>query len=562
MIVGLFKNLVNQAGIIAILAIVISQSKSVRIILAKKKRRLREQILLISFFSAFGIASTYMGVPVHGAIANSRVVGVFVAGLVGGPLVGLFSGIIAGFHRWVIDIGGFTAFACMTSTILEGLLGGLLRRRMQRVEEKWLFAMIGGASAEMMQMFIILLLVRPFDEALDLVSIIAMPMIVANSIGIGIFIAIIDGVKKEFDRVAANQAELVLAIASKTLQYFRRGYNEKTAKATAQIVLENTDLAAVTFTDRTAILAHAGIGSDTHKAGTPLMQDICGKVLRQKKILISDSKDQADCLEEECRLHSAVIVPLSQKDEFQKDEVIGTLKLYREEKYAIKTVDIELAKGLGALFSTQIELSKIEEQMKLVDQAELKALQAQINPHFLFNALNTIGSLIRTEPDKARVLIQHLSLFFRNSFQVDKEEVSIYKEIEHIRSYLEIEKARFGEKLHVDFSIPSTLNCSIPPFLLQPIVENAVKHGIMVRRNGGKIKITAKADRRGTTITVRDNGVGIDKEQVAWLLRDDEMVNSALKNINRRLTVKYGDSSGLFITSKPGSGTAVTVRIP
>ncbi len=557
MIVGLFKNLVNQAGIIAILAIVISQSKNVRVILAKKKRRVREQILLISFFSAFGIASTYMGVPVHGAIANSRVVGVFVAGLVGGPLVGLLSGVIAGFHRWVIDIGGFTAFACMTSTVFEGLLGGLLRRKMQRVEEKWLFAMISGAAAEMMQMFIILLLVRPFNDALDLVSIIAMPMIVANSIGIGIFIAIIDSVKKEIDRVAANQAELVLAIASKTLQYFRRGYNEETARATAQIVLENTDLAAVTFTDRFSILAHAGLGEEYHKSGDPLLPDVCGKVLRQKKIHISDSKDQSDCLQKECLLHSAVIVPL-----FQKDEVIGTFKLYREEKYAIKTVDIELAKGLGALFSTQIELSKIEEQMKLVDQAELKALQAQINPHFLFNALNTIGSLIRTEPDKARILIQHLSLFFRNSFQVDKEEVSIYKEIEHIRSYLEIEKARFGEKLHVDFFIPETLSCSIPPFLLQPIVENAVKHGIMVRRNGGKIKITAKADRKGTTITVKDNGIGIGKDKVALLLGNDESVNSALRNISRRLTVKYGDNSGLYITSKPGWGTAVTVRIP
>ena len=280
-------------------------------------------------------------------------------------------------------------------------------------------------------------------------------------------------------------------------------------------------------------------------------------MIKQKKILISDLKDIVNCPNKECLLHSAVIVPLS-----QQDEVIGTLILYREEKYSIKTVDIELAKGLGELFSTQIELSKIEEQMKLVDQAELKALQAQINPHFLFNALNTVGSLIRTEPDKARMLIQHLSLFFRNSFQVDKEEVSIHKEIEHIRSYLEIEKARFGEKLHVDFSIPKSLSCSVPPFLLQPIVENAVKHGIMVRRNGGTIKITAKAGRKGTTITVKDNGVGIDKEQVAWLLKDDDTVNSALKNINKRLAVKYGENSGLYISSKIGLGTAVTIRIP
>lgn len=557
MIIGLFKNLVNQAGIIAILAIIISQSRNVRRILAKKERRIRDQILLISFFGAFGIASTYMGVPVHGAIANSRVVGVFVAGLIGGPLVGLFSGIVAGLHRWVIDIGGFTAFACMLSTILEGFFGGLLRKRMQQAEEKWLFAMISGAAAEMMQMIIILLIVRPFNEALDLVSIIAMPMIVANSIGIGIFIAIIDGVKKEFDRVAANQAEIVLKIASKTLRYFRTGYNMETAQATARIVLENTDLAAVAFTDLVIILAHAGLGADHHKSGRPFQSDICRKVIKQKRILIADSKDQINCSHRGCVLHSAVLVPL-----LQDDKIIGTLKLYRREKYAIKSVDIELAKGLGELFSTQIELSKIEEQIKLIDQAELKALQAQINPHFLFNALNTIVSLIRTDPEKARILLQHLSLFFRNSFQAGKEEVSIYKEIEHIRSYLEIEKARFGDKLQIDFLIPEDLDCRVPPFLLQPIVENAVKHGIMVRRNGGKIRITAKSDRKGTAITVKDNGVGIEKDKISYLLKDNDIENSALRNIRKRLSIKYGERSGLYINSKTGYGTAVTIRIP
>ncbi len=557
MVLQLFKILVNQVGIIAILAIVISQSRIARKILAKKRRRIREQILLISFFSAFGIASTYMGVPVHGAIANSRVVGVFVAGLIGGPLIGLLSGLIAGFHRWVIDIGGFTAVACMLSTILEGLLGGLLKQKMQKAKEKWIFAMVAGAAAEMMQMMIILLIVRPFNESLELVSIIAMPMILANSIGIGIFIAIIEGVKKEFDRIAANQAETVLSIASKTLQYFRKGYNQDTALATAHIVLENTDLDAVAFTDREKILAHVGSGSDHHKSGLPFQSDICRRVIKQKKILIAETKNQINCSEMECKLRSAVLVPL-----FQGEEVTGALKLYRTESNAIRPVDRKIAEGLGSLFSTQIELSTIEEQMKLVDQAELKALQSQINPHFLFNALNTIGSLIRTNPDKARELLQHLSLFFRNSFQVDKEEVSIHKEIEHIRSYLEIEKARFGEKLHVDFSVPAAINCSVPPFLLQPIVENAVKHGIMVRRNGGKIKITAKSDRKGTAITVKDNGVGIEKGRIEWLLSDDGSVNSALKNINKRLALKYGENSGLYITSKRGSGTAVTVRIP
>ncbi len=557
MILGLFKVLVNQAGVTAILAIIISQSKNARRILAKRDRRIRDRIVLIVFFSGFGIASTYMGVPVHGAIANSRVVGVFVAGLIGGPLVGLLSGMIAGLHRWAIDIGGFTAFACMLSTILEGLLGGLLRPKMQKAEEKWLFAMIAGAAAEIMQMMIILLVVRPFNEALDLVSIIAMPMIIANSIGIGMFIAIFDGVRKEFDRVAANQAEIVLTIANLTQKYFRKGYNGETAQETAKIVLQYTDLDAVAFTDLEKILTHIGLGSDHHRPGDLFQSDFCRKAISQKKTVLAETRHQLNCSDPHCPLNSAVLVPL-----FQGEEVIGAMKLYRREKDAIKPVDRKLAEGLGSLFSTQIELSKIEEQIKLADQSELKALQSQINPHFLFNALNTIGSLIRLDPEKAREVLQHLSLFFRNSFQTDKELVSIQKEIDHIRSYLEIEKARFGEKLNVDFNIPSSVTCNIPPFLLQPIVENAVKHGIMVRRNGGNIKVSAKMDRKGTVITIKDNGVGMDKEKIRTILDVDSSVNSALKNINKRLFLKYGKTSGLYINSRVGYGTAVTIRIP
>ncbi|MCK5200381.1 MAG: hypothetical protein KAR21_18620 [Spirochaetales bacterium] len=166
MMIQILKTLVNQAGLIAILAFAISQSRTVKRILTRKHKRKRELAVIVILFGGLGIVGTYMGVPVHGAIANSRVVGVFVAGLIGGPLAGLLAGMIAGFHRWAIDIGGFTAFACMLSTILEGLLGGLLSKRMERVEEKWFFALVAGASAEIMQMLLILLIVRPFHEAL------------------------------------------------------------------------------------------------------------------------------------------------------------------------------------------------------------------------------------------------------------------------------------------------------------------------------------------------------------------------------------------------------------
>ncbi len=555
--IQILKTLVNQAGLIALFAFAITQSRTVRRILTRRHKRKREFIVIVALFGSLGIAGTYMGVPVHGAIANSRVVGVFVAGLIGGPLAGLLAGTIAGFHRWAIDIGGFTAFACMLSTILEGLLGGLLSKRMARVEEKLFFSVLAGAAAEIMQMLIILLIVKPFSEALDLVKIIAIPMVGANAIAIGIFIAIIDGIKKEEDWVAANQAEIVLRIANKTIQHFRHGFNHGTAQATAKIILENTDLSAVAFTDKKQILAHIGEGSIHHPIGGDFQTELTFKALKTSKIQIAETREQIRCANSYCKLQSAVVIPIE-----QGSSVIGTLKLYREEKNAITLVDINLAKGLGSLFSTQIELSMIEEQAKLLDRAELKALQAQINPHFLFNAINTIVSLVRTDPEAARTLLQNLSLFFRNSFQVDKTEVSIQQEITHTRAYLDIEKARFGDKLKVNFKIPSSLNFHIPPFLLQPIVENAVKHGVMVKRKGGNIFVEAKEDRKKITITVKDDGVGMNSEQLESLLNEDNNDSIALTNINKRLITKYGPKYGLVIESKPDKGTIVTIHIP
>jgi two-component system sensor histidine kinase LytS len=555
--ISILSALFNQAGLIAILAFIISQSNNFRRILTRKKKQKKDLCIIILLFGSLGILGTYRGVPVHGALANSRVVAIFVAGLIGGPVAGLGAGILAGVHRWAIDIGGISSLACMVSTILEGLLGGLLRNKMLKVEGKWIFATMTGAMAEAMQMIIVLILVKPFGEALSLVKIIAIPMICANALAIGIFVSIINSIKEEEDRVAANQAEIVLLIATKTLKYLRQGFNESTVIAAAKIILESTDLSAVAFTSREKILAHVGEGASHHPPGGNFQTELTSKALKSGKLQIADTRTMINCTNASCKLQSAIVIPL-----FQGENIIGTMKLYREEKNAISMVDINMAKGLGSLFSTQIELSMIEEQAKLLDKAELKALQAQINPHFLFNAINTIVSLVRTSPEEARTLLKNLSSFFRNSFKMEVSEVSIHQEITHIESYLSIEKARFGDSLSVKIKIPDNLDFYLPPFLLQPIVENAVKHGVMEKKEGGEIIIEAKEDKKRIIIFVKDNGIGIPEEKLANLLSDNNNDSIALNNINRRLITKYGEKYGLSIESKRNRGTRVTVCIP
>lgn len=558
MLILILKNLANRVGVIILLAFLMSKVPLFKRLIAKEKINFKDKIILSLIFGIYGIIGTYTGIPIEGALVNARVVGVFVGGLLGGPFVGIVSGIIAGGHRYLIDIGGFTAFACAVSTITEGAMAGNLKKDMDRSKNKIVFALFTGMLAEIIQMAIILILAKPFDQALNLVSIIGIPMIMANGVGIALFISITDSIYREQESAAAYQAQLALRIAAKSLQYFRKGFNKTTAYETAKIIKEMTHVKAVAFTDREEVLAHVGTGEDHHVAGNPIMTNLTKSILRMGQTIIANNKDEIGCTEESCKLRSAIIVPL-----LVENEIIGTLKLYKEEENSITQVEKELAVGLAHLFSTQIELSKIDYQSELLAKSELKALQAQINPHFLFNAINTIVSLIRTQPNNARKLLINLGDYFRNSLYEASEEVDLHKEIENINSYLEIENARFGDKLKVIYEIPKDVECKLPPLLLQPIVENAVKHGVLKKIEGGSIEIKAIDSKSKTILTVEDNGVGMNEETLLCLFEKKEGLNCiGLSNVNDRLINKYGKEYGLQIESELNKGTKVTMIIP
>ncbi len=558
MLVILLKNLASRVGIILVLALFLSKIGLFRKLVSKENIDITDKILLSTIFGVFGILGTYTGIHLQGAILNSRVIGVFVGGLLGGPLVGVLSGIIAGGHRFLIDIGGFTAIACGISTLSEGVMAGLLKRKFESSQYRIVFALIAGAVAEVMQMIIILLVAKPFSDALYLVKIIGIPMIIANAIGIAVFIAITDSIFKEIENEAVYQAQLTLKIADRTLAYFRKGYNEETARNTAKIIYNMTKIKAVAFTDTEKILAHVGIGEDHHLVGSIIQTNLTKEALSTRKYMVANTSKEIGCGHSDCPLKSAIIVPIK-----EEDKVIGSLKLYKGQENSITKVDIELALGLAQMFSTQIELSKIDYQRELLSRSELKALQAQINPHFLFNAINTIVSLTRTQPDNARRLLIHLGNYFRTNLQQEAEVVDLNREIEHINSYIEIEKARFGDKLEIIYNIPQNIDCKLPPLLLQPIVENAIKHGVLGKIEGGKVEIIAEDNDRETKLVVKDNGVGIPEDKLGCLFDESDNNESiGLKNVNERLKNKYGDGYGLILESEVNKGTTAIMVIP
>lgn len=167
--------------------------------------------------------------------------------------------------------------------------------------------------------------------------------------------------------------------------------------------------------------------------------------------------------------------------------------MYFKHPDKLSQVEQELAEGLAKLFSTQLELAKAEMQTKLLKDAEIKALQAQVHPHFLFNAINTISVLCRMDVEKARNLLSELSAFFRSNLQGARQIlVPLEKELEHINAYLSLEQARFPDKYHIDYRIePRLKEVLIPPFTLQPLVENAVHHAFPHVKNKGEIIIQA-----------------------------------------------------------------------
>ncbi len=202
---------------------------------------------------------------------------------------------------------------------------------------------------------------------------------------------------------------------------------------------------------------------------------------------------------------------------------------------------------------------RLQEQEKLLLAAKIEALANQINPHFLFNTLTSISSLIRTQPDTARLLITKLSGLLRRLMRSTDHFVTLREELASIDEYLDIEVVRFGPQLTVEKQIaPQTLDVIVPSMILQPLVENSIKHGLARKVGGGRITITTRVLDGHTIIEVHDDGLGMTEERLEHALGD----GIGLSNVNERLRTIYGPPYHLKLTSVPGQGTCVSVEIP
>jgi len=533
--IELLRSLTNNLGYVILIAFFVSRIVSFKNIVQKDKFKKTDLIMLSIIFGTFGILGTYTGTEVNGAIANTRIIGVMAGGILCGPLVGIMAGLIAGIHRLLVDIGGFTTIPCTITTIISGIVAGIIYTKSNE-NNKWVYGLVGGLLMEIFEMILILTMAHPFSRALTIVKSIYFPMSYANAIGIAILILIIQKIFKEKDEIAAKQAQIALEIANKTLPYFRE-MDENSLEKICGIIKDSIHADAVSITNKEFILAHVGVGSEHHIKGHRIETEATKKVIREGSLLSITNANQIDCPNLNCKLKSAIIAPLK-----EGDEMIGTLKIYYCKEDAISFRNINLALGLSQIISTQLEISKLGELKLMANKAEIKALQAQINPHFLFNALNTIVSFIRLNPSRARELIINLSTYLRYNLDAGEKPVDIYRELEQVKAYIEIEKARFGEKLHMIYNIEDNLDAKIPSLIIQPIVENSIKHGILEGKGYGTVTIEIKkAEGDNIMITIEDDGVGISKDIIDKVYGGKMEENRiGMSNVHNRLKYIYG----------------------
>ncbi|EPY07522.1 hypothetical protein PAALTS15_09434 [Paenibacillus alvei TS-15] len=520
--------LFERAALLLIILFFLTRIPSFKQILQKESLTTKEFAVVTLLFCTFALFGTYSGIDVEGSLVNVRIIVITAGGILFGPWVGLVVGVVSGIHRYLIDIGGVTSIPCLITSIIAGLVSGYIHLRTPKAK-RWFIGILAGMACEALTMLLIIFMAQPTTLGNEIVSRIATPMILGQ-LNVGLIILLIQNVESEREGIAALQAKLALDIANKTLPYFR-SINTESLHKICSIIKEDIQADAVAVTDSSSVLAYVGFGEDRYQLRHEIISDMTKQTIRSGEFMISNhALDDAMP-----GIQSLLIIPLK-----EREEVTGTLKIYYRKAHKITYPLQTMAVGLSQIISTLMEVSRVEEIKEMANKAELKALQTTIQPHFLFNALNAIGSSIRTRPDQARELIVNLSGYLRYNLELTDELIDIHKELEQVRNYVEIEKARFGNRLHVVYDVDEVA-VKIPSLIIQPLVENAIVHGILKERGPGTVTIYVKDTEEYIRIGVRDTGVGIREDIIKQVIEERVPPNHiGLFNVYKRVKLIFG----------------------
>jgi two-component system LytT family sensor kinase len=346
----------------------------------------------------------------------------------------------------------------------------------------------------------------------------------------------------------------VLHTAGLAAEPLRSGLSGASAGKAARHLRALVGAAGLAVTDRTDILAFDGTGNHHRDQLTAAAH----RVVASGRPIVLGTRDLG-CDRVDCVIRGAVVVPLGGSE---GSGPAGSLVALSDGPPAPGLVQATVE--TGEWVTTQLLLQELDTSRTRLARAEVRALRAQISPHFIYNALNAIASFVRTDPELARELILEFAEFTRYSFRAHGDFTTLAEELRSIDRYLTIERARFGERLQVRLQIaPEVLPVGVPFLCLQPLVENAVRHGLSRKPGTGTVSIVARDAGTECLITVEDDGVGIDP---AVLARDDDDTDAGqhvgLANVDERLRAVFGDRYGLVVDTALGAGTKVSMRVP
>ncbi|MEV6477081.1 histidine kinase [Streptomyces sp. NPDC051657] len=340
-----------------------------------------------------------------------------------------------------------------------------------------------------------------------------------------------------------------LHTASLAAPPLRAGLTEESARRAARRLRSLLGTDALCLTDRDRVLVWDGAG---HHHGKDVQEHL--------KVLLDNGRRTAfdsGCADLDCPLRWAVAVPLT-----VENRVLGALVAYAPRESAV------LARAAGEVarwVCVQLELAELDRSRTQLIEAEIKALRAQISPHFIFNSLAAIASFVRTDPEQARELLLEFADFTRYSFRRHGEFTTLADELHSIDQYLALVRARFGERLAVTLQVaPEVLPVALPFLCLQPLVENAVKHGLEGAVTRSRITISALDAGSEAEVVIEDDGTGMDPERLRQILRGEGGASTGigLLNVDERLRQVYGDDYGLVIETGVGAGMKITLRLP
>lgn len=388
----------------------------------------------------------------------------------------------------------------------------------------------------------------------------SIPIMVASGIIFTLAVALLLWLILNPESIRASQSDAMLQLASSTLDVMQDGLTSEAAHRICKLLLPNTAAIAVAITNRETILAYEGFQETDNPSGANIKTQATHETIADGVTRVLHTTDDIGFPSDITGIQAAIIVPLE-----VGDSVVGTLKFYYRKPQHITETQQSIAMGFGRLLSTQIAATELEEQKKLATSMELKMLQSQINPHFLFNTINTIASLIRTDPTKARTLLRDFAIFYRRTLEDSSERIMLSREIEQTMRYFSFEIARFGDERLAMWiaTAPNVQDMMVPPFIIQPIVENAVRHAMPAE---GQLLITINAEVDGNDIIVEvtDDGVGMSEETCNNIMapRSSEGMGIAIKNVHDRMKGFFGQNACMDVESKLGEGTKVTLRFP